>query len=257
MRPLHQRGGQPEREVAHGKYLAGRDVETIWGWNTTAGRHRARARVDWLTRACGLAAGKTVLECGCGTGIFTRGLAETGADITAVDISEDLLVKARERCGAPNVTFARCNLEDPEELREECFDAMVGVSVLHHLDVAKALPALLGKLKPGAQVAFSEPNLMNPINKYVIFTDDLERRRRLGVSPTEMAFYPKELRGAFESAGYFVHSVKHRDFLHPRVPGLMIPLAKGGQFLAERVPLIRRWSGSLWVHAERPRAEGC
>lgn len=244
-----KRGGSPESEIEHGQLLMAGGAADIWGWDTPAGRQRVAARVKWLSRVCDLRPGRKVLECGCGTGIFTHGLAATGADITAADISDVLLQEAARLCDAPNVTFQRCNLEDPAELPDGHFDAMVGVSVLHHLDLPVALPALLKKLKPGADVAFSEPNLLNPINKYVIYTDDMEKRRRLGVSPTEMAFRPRELAEALEAAGLTVCSLKHRDFLHPKVPGLMIPLVKAGQFVAERLPLVRCWSGSLWVHA--------
>jgi predicted TPR repeat methyltransferase len=38
-----------------------------------------------------------VLEIDCGTGMFTRMFAPTGARIVAVDISGDILAKARER----------------------------------------------------------------------------------------------------------------------------------------------------------------
>lgn len=247
-----RRGGQPDGEIAHGKLLIEGGAEDIWGWNTPAGKQRVEARVRWLTKSCDLRPGRTALECGCGTGMFSRQLAKTGVDLTSADISQDLLDEARRYCPDDNATFTLCNLEQPDELPDAHFDAMLGVSVLHHLEMAKALPALRKKLKPGAQIAFSEPNLCNPINKYVMFTDDQEKRRKLGVSPAEMAFYPGELREAFEAAGFRVLSLAHRDFLHPKTPKAMIALVKGGQYVAERLPLVRRWSGSLWIHAENP-----
>jgi len=246
-----KRGGQVECEIAHGKRLIEAGAENVWGWDTPAGRERVTARVRWLTQVCHLREGVRVLECGCGTGVFTEQLAWTGARITAVDISNDLLERARERCRQPNVSFQRCNLEEPDELPDAGFDAMVGISVLHHLDLKRALPALRRTVRLGANVAFSEPNFLNPINKY-IFSDDPSRRERLGVSPKEMAFRPRELREAFQSAGFAVTSLSHRDFLHPQVPGLLIPLVKAGQYFVERLPVIRRWSGSLWIHAVKP-----
>ena len=248
-----KRGGHPEDEVAHGQLLMEAGAADVWGWGTPAGQQRVRARVAWLTKVCRLGPGRKVIECGCGTGIFTRQLAASGAQITAIDISDVLLKEAARQCDAPNITFRQCNLEDPSELPDGHFDAMVGISVLHHLDLPVALPALRKKLKPGAEIAFSEPNLMNPINKYIIFTNDQDKRRKLGVSPTEMAFRPKELAEAFDSAGLTVCSLRHRDFMHPKVPGFMIPLTKAGQFIAEHLPLIRRWSGSLWIHARLPQ----
>lgn len=246
------RGGQPEKERQHAKVLIEGGAEKIWGWDTPAGAERVRARVEWLAKHCNLEPGTRVLECGCGTGIFTRHLSKTGALITGVDISDELLNQARKACPDSNVSFLQANLEDPTRLPDNFFDAMYGVSVLHHLALDKALPQLRSKLKPGARFAFSEPNIFNPINKYVLFVDDSQKRARRGVSPTEMAFTPEELREAFEKAGYVVHSVCHRDFLHPSLPRLMIPLAKIAQTVLEGIPMLARWSGSLWIHGEVP-----
>jgi 2-polyprenyl-3-methyl-5-hydroxy-6-metoxy-1,4-benzoquinol methylase len=240
------RGGQPHLEVFHARQLLDTGVEDVWGWNSPAGKERVNARANWLTEVLGLKPGISVLECGCGTGVFTRCIAKTGAKITAVDISCDLLTKARKRCPAKNVTFVETNLENPEELQDEPFDALCGVSVLHHLMLPKALVALRKKLKPHGRFAFSEPNLLNPINKY-IFTNDPERRRKLGISPTEMAFYPKELRAIFEEVGFEVCKLEHRDFLHFAVPKVLISIVKTGQLIAERTPILQRWSGSLWI----------
>jgi hypothetical protein len=114
-----------------------------------------------------------------------------------------------------------------------------------------ALIELGRKLKPGACFAFSEPNLLNPINKYIIFTRDMGKRKKHGVSPTEMAFRPKELISLCRQAGFNVLTIEHRDFLHPSVPRGMIVPFKLAQFFAERVPLIRCWSGSLWIYGRK------
>lgn len=245
------RGGKPEDEIRHGRELAARGAEAIWGWDTPAGKARVASRSEWFRRVCGLGPDVKVLECGCGTGIFTRQLARTGADVTAVDISEDLLREAKQLCPAENVRFLVADLENPDNIPDGAFDVMVGVSVLHHLKLPKALAALAPKLKEGGLFAFSEPNLLNPINRFVVFSDDMERRRRLGVSPGEMAFRPAELQAFFEQAGYSVDRVQHRDFLHPSTPAFLVPLVGFVGTLAERIPGVRRWSGSLWICGRR------
>ena len=242
------RGGSSQLEIEHGKALAVGDPEETWGWGTPAGKERVAARVRWFRDICGLRPGIRVLECGCGTGIYTRSLAETGAEIVAVDISQDLLDYGRKRCSATNVTFKQVDLENPGNLEDTSFDVLIGVSILHHLELPKALVAIRSKLKHGALFAFSEPNIMNPINKYVMFTGDLDARKRHGMSPTEMAFHPAELTSLFCEAGYHVDSIAHRDFMHPAVPKPLIPIVRGVQYLAERTPIVRRWSGSLWVN---------
>lgn len=49
-----------------------------------------------LTRLLGEGSG-SLLDVGCGTGSYTAALAERGWDVTGVDISEDMLRRARER----------------------------------------------------------------------------------------------------------------------------------------------------------------
>ncbi len=242
-----QRGERPDLEVEHGKLLLELGEAEIWGWGAVAGKERVRRRVQWLTSVCGLRPGVRVLECGCGAGIFTRELAKTGAEISAVDISPDLLNRARELCQARNVTFLEADLEEPSAVPDREFEVLCGVSVLHHLKVAKALKVLKAKLKPEARFAFSEPNLLNPINKYYLFTPDLAKRRRRGVSPTEMAFHPVELRRLFAEAGYFVESLDMRDFLHPCTPEFLMSTVRVCETMAEALPLIRLWSGSIWI----------
>lgn len=244
------RGGHPELEVAHGSLLAATEAEHVWGWASTAGQGRVRARIEWFTKVCRLRAGVDVLECGCGTGIFTRELTKTAATITAIDISEDLLAIARQRLVAPNVRFVKTNLEVPDAVPNQAFDTLLGVSVLHHLDMEKALPVLACKLRPGGRFAFSEPNLANPINKYYLFVDDEEKRRRHRVSPTEQAFMRDELAEVLSRHGFHVTEVAYKDFLHPSIPGHLVPLAEFVQNVAEQLPFIQRWSGSLWVHGE-------
>jgi 2-polyprenyl-6-hydroxyphenyl methylase/3-demethylubiquinone-9 3-methyltransferase len=192
------------------------------------------------------------MECGCGTGIFTRGLAESGAQLTAVDISEDLLEIARAECTAPNITFFQADLEAPALLPQGHFDAICGISVLHHLDMPKALPGIRKCLRKDGRFAFSEPNLANPLNKYYYFVNDEEKRQARGTSPTEMAFRAKELRDCFEQAGFVVEGLAFRDFMHPDIPARLIPLARSLEALAEALPLVRAWSGSLWIWGRNP-----
>jgi SAM-dependent methyltransferase len=90
-------------EIEHGRYLVEQGASEIWNWESPAGRLRWKRRVQMLTNH--LISGTNVLELGCGTASFTRELALTGANITAIDISPELLEAARSNCPLANVTF--------------------------------------------------------------------------------------------------------------------------------------------------------
>src|SRR5687768_11184342 len=77
--------------------LAAAESEVMWGWSSTAGQSRARRRAELIISAAGLGPGRTALEIGCGTGLFTAQFVASGARLVAIDISPDLLAKAIER----------------------------------------------------------------------------------------------------------------------------------------------------------------
>lgn len=150
-----------QHEIEHGRKLAQDDTELLWGWGTPAGRLRAQRRANLIANGAHLQPGIQALEIGCGTGMFTEMFAETGANLVAVDISSDLLEKASKRNLPPDkVQFLERRFEDCEV--EAPFDAVIGSSILHHLDLEAALTKIYVLLKPGGIMSFAEPNMLNP-----------------------------------------------------------------------------------------------
>ena len=240
-----------QNEINHGKLLARmQNAEAAWGWGTPAGRERAEKRISLIVRGAEIEAGRRVLEIGCGTGMFTEMLARSGAKIVAVDISPDLLEKARARNLPPDqIQFLHQSFEDTSLTGP--FDAVVGSSVLHHLDLATALRKIMEVLKPGGWLSFAEPNMLNP----QIF---LERKlwfiRPLFwyVSRDETAFVRWSLHARLKEAGFENIEVTPFDWLHPLTPSKLVgQTIEMGERL-ERIPLLREFSGSLFIRARRP-----
>lgn len=238
-----------DHEIAHGKFLAENGAEATWGWGTPAGKVRARRRADLIARNAGLAPGKLVLEIGCGTGLFTEYFAQSGATIVAVDISEELLrladqkILPRDRVRFVCKSFEDCDLDGP-------FDAIIGSSVLHHLEVERSLRKCLTLLKPGGAFSFAEPNMLNPqifLQKNVGWIKKL-----VGDSPDETAFVAGRIVDLLTRIGFVDARAEAFDWLHPATPKPLIPLvgAMGRGF--EAVPLVRRFAGSLSIFARRP-----
>jgi SAM-dependent methyltransferase len=249
MRDFREPASRAGREIKHGEWLAVHDTEAVWGWGTPAGQLRARRRSDLIVQGGQLGPSKRVLEIGCGTGNFTALFAESGANIVAVDISPDLLERARMRGLPPDrVVFLRkrfeeCDIDGP-------FDAVIGSSILHHLDVAAALPLILRLLKPGGWFSFAEPNYLNP----QVF---LERKLRFlpifqYTSPDETAFVRWSFARQLRAAGFIDVSIVPFDWLHPRVPPKAIGTVLKLGAIVERTPGLREFSGSLYIQAHRP-----
>jgi ubiquinone/menaquinone biosynthesis C-methylase UbiE len=234
-------------EIEHGNYLVSRGAGEIWNWESPAGKIRWKRRVEMLCSA--IREGWNVLELGCGTGYFTKELAQTKANITAIDISPVLIHEAERIVNRPNVKFIIDNAYQMA-FKDETFDAIVGSSVLHHLDIGKAITELYRVLKPGGIIAFTEPNMMNPqiaLQKNIPFI-----KSRMGDSPDETAFIRWFLRKRLIRHGFQQVKVVPFDFLHPAIPEKLINTISIAGGLAEKTPLFREIAGSLLLTAKKP-----
>ena len=237
-------------EIEHGKQISN-GSEGIWGWSTASGKKRSARRAELLISYGKIALGKRVLEVGCGTGIFTEKIAKTGANITAMDISPDLLDLAKKRLSMPNVL---CELGDLENLHfaENSFDSVVGVSILHHVNLKQSLKEIKKVLKSGGRIVFSEPNALNP---QIMLQEKIPPIRKfvekIGIySRHEKAFSRWTARKYLKSCGFTNITIIPFDWLHPFTTVPLITLVeKIGNFL-ENTTLIKEFAGSLLIYAE-------
>jgi len=241
-----------EHEIAHGRWLSERDPEWVWGWGSPAGQLRARRRAALIAQGAGLTTGTHAIEIGCGTGLFTELFASTGASIVAVDISEELLARARQReLPADRVRFVLGRFEGIELAGG--FDAVIGSSVLHHLELDQALQAIRALLKPGGVLSFAEPNMLNPqvfLERHPPF---FMKQYYAYISPDETAFVRCSLKSVLERAGFENVEIAPFDWLHPSTPSWLIAAASATGRIIESVPGLREFSGSLHIRAQVPR----
>src|SRR5262245_35019088 len=117
-----------QREVRHGATdTAVRQAEH--GWASAAGKIRRSRRGEFLVRGWPRTA--RILEIGAGTGLHTIALLDAFDDVVAIDISPELLSHAET--AAPRARLHVMDAHQPD-FPDDSFDAIVGVSILHHLD---------------------------------------------------------------------------------------------------------------------------
>ena len=244
------------REREHFDELAGKQAEAWWGHLGPAGRRRARRRAELVVGHASVRAGDRVLEIGCGGGFFTSQLVAalaTGVILTSVDISPELIERARSRpelAGRAHLALEVANVE-ALPCADAAFDAVVGSSILHHLDLDRALPELYRVLKPGGRFVFAEPNAFNPLVA-------LERRFRIGwradqVSQDESAINRFKLARRLAEAGFTVDRITPFDFLHPLTPRFLQALVSQAGRVCEIVPILREIAGSALSAARKPQ----
>ncbi len=108
-----------------------------------------------LDKLPGDLSGKRVLDLGCGTGYFSALLQKRGAELVCVDISQEMINKARQRCEKDRITFV---LADAENLpfEEHSFDYVFSSLALQWCsDLSYPLKEIRRILKEGGKGFFS------------------------------------------------------------------------------------------------------
>ncbi len=110
-------------------------------------------------------AGKRILEYGCGLGGQAFALADRGAIVTGIDISDVAVAQARRRAAPYPQQQLRFVKADAEALEfpEGSFDVVCGSGILHHLNLQKALREVRRVLVAGGRGIFYEPLGHNPL----------------------------------------------------------------------------------------------
>jgi SAM-dependent methyltransferase len=101
-------------------------------------------------------AGKSVLDLGCGFGWFCRWACQQGAArVLGVDVSENMLARARAETADAAIGYRRADLERLD-LPEAPFDLAYSSLALHYIaDLAGLLATVHAALLPGGALVFS------------------------------------------------------------------------------------------------------
>lgn len=92
---------------------------------------------------------RAALDIGCGTGAFSRRLAERSDRVVALDLSPQMIRLARERSRCySNIEF---HVADATtwDFPLERFDCVASLATLHHLPIEEMLLKMKGALRPG------------------------------------------------------------------------------------------------------------
>ena len=97
-----------------------------------------------------------VLDFGAGTGLVTSQIAPLVHTVTAVDISESMLEKLKEKNELKDKVSTICQDITKYPLSQK-FDVIVSAMAMHHVEDTKdLLQKLASHLKPGGQIAIAD-----------------------------------------------------------------------------------------------------
>ena len=117
-------------------------------------------RIEWIDCHVKLA-GKTVLDIGCGGGILAESMAERGAMVTGIDLSEKALGVARLHLleSGNKVDYQYRSAEELAKSSATRFDIVTCMEMLEHVpEPASVVAACAALVKPGGHVFFSTIN---------------------------------------------------------------------------------------------------
>jgi 2-polyprenyl-3-methyl-5-hydroxy-6-metoxy-1,4-benzoquinol methylase len=99
--------------------------------------------------------GRTLLDAGCGTGLFSQMAAGRGAQVTSLDVGPELLVEVSKKCRSERVVGDLLALP----FEEGRFDVVVCTEVIEHTpEPGRAVTELARVLRPGGILVVTTPN---------------------------------------------------------------------------------------------------
>lgn len=179
--------------------------------------------LEFAYHQLGNVAGKRIVDFGCGSGANTALLANRGAHVWAIDISEDLLRLGRRRLavsgrdgGATFIAGSAHDLPFPDG----SIDVVFGIAILHHLDLDLVSREVRRVLKPGGRAIFQEPVRNSAL---IRFLRSLVPYRAPDISPYERPLTDAELQRF--AGGFSDWSVRAFALPHVQV-GQVLPVIK-------------------------------
>ena len=117
-------------------------------------------RLEWIARHANLK-GAAVLDIGCGGGILAEAMAQRGAHVTGIDLSEKALRVAELHLHESqlSIKYAKASAEDYAAAHAAEFDVVTCMELLEHVPKPASMVAACARLvRPGGQVFFSTIN---------------------------------------------------------------------------------------------------
>jgi 2-polyprenyl-3-methyl-5-hydroxy-6-metoxy-1,4-benzoquinol methylase len=204
--------------------------------------------LEYVFHLLGDVSGKTVLDLGCGSGENSILLARRGARVIGLDVSEALLALARQRFELNGVAergaFIASSAHDLA-LPDASVDVVVGIAILHHLDLDLTASEVRRVLKPGGRAIFQEPVRNSKVLKAIRSAIPY---RSPDVSPFERPLTDPEL--ARFASGFT--GLRRRNFWLPFVnaarvlpfsESTILRLCRFDAALLRNAPVLERYAG--------------
>jgi trans-aconitate methyltransferase len=154
--------------------------------------------------------GERILDLGCGTGYLTNIIAESGAQVTGIDNSPEMISKAKDEF--PKINFEILSATDFHF--EKPFDAIFSNAVLHWvLEKEKAIDCMYNNLKTGGRLVIEmggKANVQSIVNAIKETLAKYETGKKINLN---IWYYPSigGYASLLEARGFRVTYASHYD----------------------------------------------
>ena len=171
--------------------------------------------LDRIRCVARVAGSSRVLDLGCGPGIVTEALAIEAVEVIALDLSPEMIQRARQRCeeaGQKNVRFAVGKAENLP-FHNASFDVIVTRLTIHHFpDPKVALSEMIRALKPSGKIVIADI-----VSSQIHEESDLHNALEILRDPSHVRMLSyTELKHLIEAAGLAIKMedewIKEREF---------------------------------------------
>jgi len=133
-------------------------------WSSGVGQYIDQAQKEIVKSMLPDVSGKKILEIGAGTGRFSFLLAEMGAEVTTLDISQEMLDIIKRKTESANlsekISMIRADASQKIPFSDNSFDFCIAINTLSHIkDVPGLFREVFRILKPGGIFLSNYPNL--------------------------------------------------------------------------------------------------
>lgn len=157
-----------------------------------------------------------VLDVGCGGGILSEAMAQSGAEVTGLDLADDLLQLARLHAldTGVKVNYVLEDLADHAKTHAEHYDLVTCMEMLEHVpDPQAILKACAQAVKPGGWVICSTLNRSNKSLLFAVITAEyLLNLVPRGTHHHDKFIKPSELTQMGRHAGLVMQTTAGMDF---------------------------------------------
>jgi len=198
-----------------------------------------------------------ILDFGCGSGWLSRLFTGEGYKATGIDTSGSLIRNAKKSSAGSTFFLVGDCMNLP--FKDEAFDMVVGVAILHHLQADKGLAECYRVLCSGGRLLLLEPNKHNPIAALARKMTPVDTQ-----TPDERPLSPRELKNLFNPNSW---SMRRITYLFPYSAGIsqilrriridkpvlnfLCPPIRVSEAIYERIPLLNSLCWVIGVEAQK------